>query len=74
VKRTLYLPDHLDRRVRAHLRTHPKVTFSRLVQDALERHLGSHDLGRLLRLAGMVKSAPPDARSRAEDRLIARER
>lgn len=74
MKRTLYLPGTLDRRVKAYLRAHPKVTFSRLVQQALELHLGDQDPRRLLRLAGIVHAAPVAARDQAEDRPIARER
>lgn len=74
MKRTLYLPEAMDRRIEGYLKAHPKLTFSRLVQDALERHLGGQDPRRLLRLAGVVRSAPVAARARAEDRLIVRER
>lgn len=74
MKRTLYVPEELDRRIEAYLRTHPKMTFSRLVQQALERQLGDRDIKRLLRLAGIVKSAEVPARAGAEDRVIARER
>ncbi len=74
MKRTLYLPEALERRIEAHLKAHSKLTFSRLAQEALRRQLGDPRPGRLLRLAGIVRSAPVAARARAEDRLIARER
>lgn len=74
MKRTMYLPDELERRVEAYLKTHPRVTFSRLVQEALSARLGREDPRRLLRLAGIVTSASTSARARAEDRPIARER
>lgn len=74
MKRTLYLPEELHRRVEAYLKIHPGITFSRLVQDALKARLGREDPRRLLRLAGIVTSAPTSARARAEDRPIARER
>ncbi len=74
MKKTVYVPERLSRRIDSYLKTHPKITFSRLVQQALERQLGGHNARRLLRLAGIVKSAPVPARERAEDRVIARER
>lgn len=74
MKKTLYVPEKLSKRIDAYLKAHPRMTFSRLVQQALERQLGDHDVHRLLRLAGIVKSARVAARERAEDRVIARER
>jgi hypothetical protein len=74
VRKTLYVPNKLNRRIEAYLRAHPKLTFSRLVQQALERQLGDRDVKRLLRLAGLVKSAGVAARAGAEDRVIAHER
>jgi hypothetical protein len=74
MKRTLYIPEELSKRIDAYLKIHPEMTFSRLGQRALEREVGDRDVRRLLRLAGIVKSAPVPARERAEDRVIARER
>lgn len=71
---TIYLPEELASRVNAHLKARRDTTLSRLVREALERHLGRPDPKQILKLAGLVSSASVAARDKAEDRLGARER
>jgi hypothetical protein len=74
MRRTIYLPDELDAQVEEYLRGHPEKSFSALVQEALEERVAPRDIGALLELAGIVKSAPVNARDRAEDQTILEER
>ena len=74
VKRTVYLPDDLAGRVEAYLREHRSLTFSTLVQEALEHRLTPPDPRAVLDLAGLVPEASMPARQRAEDRVVRRER
>jgi hypothetical protein len=74
VKRTVYLPDDLAGRVEAYLREHRSLTFSTLVQEALEHRLTPPDPRAVLDLAGLVPEASTPARQRAEDRVVHRER
>ncbi len=75
MKRTIYLPENLDRRLRAYVRAHPGVTLSSAIQEAVDAFIGRKDPRRILRLAGVVTQASgPAARDRAEDSTIGRER
>ena len=74
MRRTIYLPDSLAERVHAHLREHPELTLSALVQRALEERLGARDPAAILELAGIVPTASTQAGDNAEDRFVRRER
>lgn len=75
MKRTIYLPDNLGRRLVTYVRARPGTTLSAVIQEAVETLLGRKDPRRILRLAGIVRhTSGPSARDRAEDRAIARER
>lgn len=75
MKRTIYFPDALDRRLLAYVRTRPGTTVSSVIQQAVEALIARNDPRRILRLAGLVRRATgPDASDRAEDYPIARER
>ncbi len=75
MKRTIYLPDNLGRRLVTYVRARPGTTLSSVIQEAVEALVGRKDPRRILRLAGIVRHASgPSARHRAEDRTIARER
>ncbi len=74
MKRTVYLPDRIASVVEHYLRAHPGATFSALVQRALREHLQRPRADRILALAGLVKKRIGNARSRAEDEVIAKER
>jgi hypothetical protein len=74
MKRTIYLPDDLARRVDAYLARHRGITLSTLVQEALEERVRPADPREILGLAGLVPKASTSARQRAEDRLVARAR
>ena len=75
MKRTIYLPENLDRRLMAYVRTHPGVTFSSAIQEAVSAFIGRRNPRRILRLTGVVNRASgPAARDRAEDLTIAHER
>ena len=58
MRRTIYLPDELAARVDEYLevqrRLHPDVTFSSLVQEALEQRIPSKRHRSILELAGLV--------------------
>ena len=74
MRRTIYLPDDLFAQVDAFLNKHKDLTFSSLVQRALEHEVGARDLTPLLELAGIVEQAPVDAQDHAEDRVDFSER
>ena len=76
MRRTIYLPDDLDKRVEEYLRENPKANLSALVQEALEERLAAPDLSPLLELAGIVKErreprwTEEDRRQRPEDMVV----
>jgi hypothetical protein len=75
MKRTIYIPDELDRRLVKYVQTRPGTTVSSIIQEAVEGLVARKDPGRILRLAGVVRrAAGPSARRRAEDMTIAEER
>lgn len=67
MKRTIYLPEDLDKRVENYLQNTPNQSLSNLVQEALEVKLASKDISQLLELAGIIKNAPREASENAED-------
>ena len=74
MRRTIYLPDDLARRVEDYLSERPGVSLSALVREALESRLRPPDPAALLELAGLVPEASTGAGERAEDRFVRRER
>jgi hypothetical protein len=74
MRKTIYLPDELAARIDAYLQVHRDLTFSSLVQSALEEKVQPPDLSPLLELAGIVKHASVHARDHAEDRVALPER
>ena len=80
MKRTIYLPDELAKRVDDYLQLHRDLTFSGLVQQALEQRVMPKDPHAMLRLAGFVESRRsnilPDDRfvDRPEDSVVLHER
>jgi hypothetical protein len=64
MKRTIYLSEELETKVADYLQENPQVTFSNLVQDALEATLASKDLSHLLALAGVVTTVERPEHSR----------
>jgi hypothetical protein len=74
MRRTIYLPDDLGKRVEAYLRDHPDRSLSSLVREALEERLVPPDPRSILKLAGLIPSASTTASERAEDRYVRRER
>ena len=70
MKRTVYLPDDLSKRISEYLTQHPQDTFSSLVQDALEIKLARKDLSHVLQLAGIITDVDgPPAGQNAEDEV-----
>lgn len=75
MKRTIYLPENLDRRLMAYVRAHPEVTFSSAIREAVDAFIARMSPRRILRLTGVVDRASGSAaRDWAEDLTIARER
>ena len=80
MRRTIYLPDELDKRVEEYLRENPKKNLSGLVREALEDWLAAPDLGPLLELSGVVKErreprwTEEDRRQRPEDMVVVERR
>jgi hypothetical protein len=76
MRRTIYLPDELDKRVEEYLRENPETNLSALVREALEERLAAPDLSPLLELAGIVKErreprwTEEDRRQRPEDMVV----
>jgi inactivated superfamily I helicase len=64
MKRTVYIPTDLARRVEAYLARHPGVTLSAFVQEALEERVRPANPREILRLAGLVTRASTTARDR----------
>lgn len=74
MKRTIYFPDSLDRRLLTYVHMRPGTTISSVIQQAVDALISRNDPRRILRLAGLVRRASgPGARDRAEDHAIARE-
>lgn len=67
MRRTVYLPDDLAKKVDEYLETHPELTFSALVRCSLEKRVAPRDLTPLLELAGIVKKAKRHPRLQPED-------
>jgi metal-responsive CopG/Arc/MetJ family transcriptional regulator len=67
MRRTIYLPEDLGKRVEEYLQNTPNQSLSNLVQEALETKLASKDISQLLELAGIIKNAPREASENAED-------
>lgn len=61
MRRTLYIPDELWEQLSDYLEQHPQENASSVVQVALKDKLRPRNGERLLKLAGMVESAPVDA-------------
>lgn len=61
MKRTLYIPDELWTQLEKYLQDHPDQNASSVVQEALASKLRLRNGSRLLKLAGIVENAPPDA-------------
>src|SRR5436189_281483 len=57
MRKTIYLPDDLAAQVSEYLERHQGLTFSALVQEALERELAPPDLRGLLDLAVFARVA-----------------
>ena len=76
MRRTIYLPDELDKQVEEYLRQNPKANLSGLVRDALREKLRPRHLGGLLALSGIVKErreprwTEEDRRQRPEDMVV----
>jgi hypothetical protein len=75
MKRTIYIPEDLDRRLLRYVQTRPGTTLSAVIQEAVETLITRKDPRKILRLAGIVRRATgPSARERAEDMTLADER
>jgi hypothetical protein len=74
MKRSIYLPNDLSAHVDAYLKMHRGLTFSRLVQEALEARVAPRDLTPLLELAGIVTEVSNKMPEQPEDQFIDRER
>ena len=61
MRRTLYIPDELWKQLSDYLEQHPQENASSVVQVALRDKLRPRNGERLLKLAGIVESAPVDA-------------
>jgi len=75
MRKTIYLPDELAALVDDYLKQHDGLTFSSLVQEALERKIAPPDLSGLLDLAGFVSVPPLEGDERQpEDQVVDDER
>ena len=75
MRKTIYLPDDLAAQIDEYLQIHRNLTFSSLVQQALEREVRPKDPAALLKLIGLVpKDAPrryvPLDERQPEDQVI----
>lgn len=64
---TIELPDALAEQLATYLHTHPDETLAGLIHEALEIKLIPKDTSGLLKLAGIVTTAPRGATEHAED-------
>jgi metal-responsive CopG/Arc/MetJ family transcriptional regulator len=67
MKRTVYIPDGLWSQLEEYLKNHPDQNPSSLIRVALEEKLRPKNGLRLLKLAGIVENAPPDASVNARE-------
>ena len=69
MKKTIYLPDDLAKRIEQRLQQkgEEQDSFSQFVQKAIEKELREKDISHFLRFAGVVKEAPHHADEEAED-------
>ncbi len=68
MRKTIYLPDDLAARVEEHLKLHPNMTLSSLVQQSLEREVSPRDRSAILKLIGLVPADTPRRYVPIEDR------
>lgn len=61
MKRTVYIPDELWAQLQEYLSQHPGANPASVIQEALADKLRPRNAARLLKLAGLVENAPPDA-------------
>jgi hypothetical protein len=71
MRRTIYLPDELDKRVEEYLRLHGQ-NLSELVRQALLQKLNARDPWAILEVSGIVTKKGVDARNRPEDQIFDR--
>ncbi len=74
MKRTVYIPDEMDKRIDDYLQEHPDETLSSIIQEAIQSKLAQKDVSELLALAGIVKGGACNARDRAEDAVFSKEK
>ncbi|AFZ45661.1 hypothetical protein PCC7418_3550 [Halothece sp. PCC 7418] len=67
MRTTIYLPDHLAKRLQAKLDEEGKQNLSQFIQKAVEKELAQKDISHFLAFTGAVKSAPKHADQEAED-------
>lgn len=58
MRRTVYIPDELDKELENYLEENEDETFSNIVQRAVEKVVDRNKIQALLDLAGIVKEAP----------------
>ncbi len=74
MKRTVYIPDDLDKKFDEYLKEHPKETHSSVMQEAIQRRVSERDVAAFLALSGIVEDTSCDAHDRAEDSVFTEEK
>ncbi len=70
VKRTVYIPDELDREIEGYLAEHQEESLSSIVQEAIQKKIAKRNVEAFLSMAGIVKDAPFDSSQNPEDMVL----
>lgn len=70
MKRTVYIPDELDKKFDEYLKEHPEETHSSVIQEAMQKKVAKKNVDEFLALAGVVEDTSCNARDRAEDNVV----
>jgi len=70
MKRTVYIPDKLDREIESYLADHQEESLSSIVQEAIQKKIAKRNVEAFLSMEGIVKDAPFDSSQSAEDMII----
>lgn len=70
MKRTVYIPDELDKKFDEYLKEHPEETHSSVMQEAMQKKVAHKNVADFLALAGVVEDTSCNACDRAEDNVV----
>lgn len=74
MKRTVYIPDALDKKIDEYLKEHPEESLSSIMQEAIYKKIAQKNVADFLALAGIIEDTSCNARDRAEDSVVTEEK